>query len=191
MERILFSLVLILIFSGVSFAGVVIPPPPIDIDMSNSNFEVLAPNKFRIRNLTAPAYPGAYWLDFLWDPNQLIFQPTEVDVDPCANFAGTWAFAGLDDARDCGEGIISDSSDISITQNICNITITTPQRTSEASVSGNTASWSGGYLEDGGITGESSQVIISGNTIRGSSSWTWTDGSYSCSGVSYKFGIRR
>ncbi len=92
MKKVILALVLIGLFSGVTFAEIVIPPPPIDIDMSNSFFEVLDSNKFRIRNLTTPAFSGNYKVDFLWDQNQLIFKPTAVDVDICAPFSGTYNF---------------------------------------------------------------------------------------------------
>lgn len=88
MKRNIIIFILLVIFTGVSFADVVVPPPPINIDISSSEFEALEPNKFRIRNLTAPAYPGVYWVDFLWNSNELIFQPTALDNDNAVGVNG-------------------------------------------------------------------------------------------------------
>lgn len=71
--KFLFALIIVFCFAGLSAGEVIVPPPPINIDISNSYFEVLGPNRFRIRNLTAPAYPGIYHVDFMWDPDNLRF----------------------------------------------------------------------------------------------------------------------
>jgi hypothetical protein len=88
MKRNILIFILLVVFTGVTFADVVVPPPPINIDISSSEFELLESNKFRIRNLTAPAYPGVYWVDFLWNSNELIFQPTAVDNDTGVGVSG-------------------------------------------------------------------------------------------------------
>jgi hypothetical protein len=72
-----FILVLLIFFIGISFA-IDVPSPPIDIDISNSSFENIDSTQFRIRQLTAPDYSGSYWVDFLWNADQLTFEPTNV-----------------------------------------------------------------------------------------------------------------
>ncbi|MHA2055368.1 MAG: hypothetical protein ACW99F_17450 [Candidatus Hodarchaeales archaeon] len=72
-----FALIIMFSFIGKSFA-IDVPPPPIDIDISNSNFEVIDSTQFRIRQLIASDYPDSYWVDFLWNADQLSFEPTNV-----------------------------------------------------------------------------------------------------------------
>jgi hypothetical protein len=72
-----FILVLLISFIGKSLA-IDVPPPPIDIDISNSSFKKIDSSKFRVRQLIAPDYSGSYWVDFLWNPDQLHFEPTSV-----------------------------------------------------------------------------------------------------------------
>jgi hypothetical protein len=76
--------VVVLAFAGSSFA-IDVPPPPIDIDISNSYFEKIDSTSFRVRQLIAPDYPGSYWVDFLWNPDQLLFEPTNVDAEASAS----------------------------------------------------------------------------------------------------------
>ena len=79
--KFLLTLIIIALLIGVSSAEVAVPPPPIDIDISHSYFEIIDSTKFRLRQLTAPGYPGNYWVNFQWNPNQLLFEPANVDVD--------------------------------------------------------------------------------------------------------------
>jgi hypothetical protein len=71
------SLIITLSFIGNSYA-IDVPPPPIDIDISNSSFEKINSKSFKVRQLIAPDYPGTYWVDFLWNPDLLNFEPTNV-----------------------------------------------------------------------------------------------------------------
>jgi hypothetical protein len=73
----IFTLLFIGLFIGNSYA-LNVPPPPINIDISNSSFEKIDSTSFRIRQLTAPDYPGTYWVDFLWNRDNLLFEPTSV-----------------------------------------------------------------------------------------------------------------
>jgi hypothetical protein len=79
-----FILVLLTSFIEKPFA-IDVPPPPIEIDISNSNFEVIDSTQFRVRQLTAPDYSGTYWVDFLWNPEQLLFEPTNVGEETSAS----------------------------------------------------------------------------------------------------------
>jgi hypothetical protein len=80
LKNIFICLIFLLALNGNSHA-LDVPPPPIEIDISNSNFEKIDSTQFRIRQLTAPDYPGSYWVDFLWNPNLLHFEPTNVEKE--------------------------------------------------------------------------------------------------------------
>ena len=91
-KMICISIIFLLATFAEGFSEVVVPPPPIDIDISNSSFEKIDSTKFRIRDLVAPAYPGSYWVDFLWDRDQLLFQPTGVGEETSSPFGIKVAF---------------------------------------------------------------------------------------------------
>jgi hypothetical protein len=74
LKNIFICLIFLLVLNGYSFA-IDVPPPPIDIDISNSSFENIDSTSFRIRQLIAPDYPGTYWVDFLWNRDNLLFEP--------------------------------------------------------------------------------------------------------------------
>jgi hypothetical protein len=81
MIRTLFvTLIILIIYAGSSLA-IDVPPPPIDIDISNSSFEKIDSTSFRIRQLIAPDYPDSYWVDFLWKPDLLHFEPSIVEKE--------------------------------------------------------------------------------------------------------------
>lgn len=107
------------------------------------------------------------------------------------NFAGTWSISEVVDASDCGEGIYTTTYSITVTQSGSSISVVTPVGTFSGTVSGNSLSWTGSYPEDGGTTTiDSLTGNLSGSTISGTSSWSWTDGAFSCSGTTTWTGTR-
>jgi chitodextrinase len=82
---------------------------------------------------------------------------------------------------------------VSITQNGDNLTVFAGGQSFSGKLQGNTVSWSGSYPEDGGTTTISDLKLNlsgGGNSLTGTSKWSWSDGIDSCSGVSQVSGTR-
>jgi chitodextrinase len=76
---------------------------------------------------------------------------------------------------------------VSITQNGDNLTVFAGGQSFSGKLQGNSVSWTGSFPEDGGtttITDLKLNLSGDGNSLTGTSKWTWSDGSDSCSGVS-------
>jgi len=107
----------------------------------------------------------------------------------CVNVAGAWNTTEVVDATNCGEGIYTEYETLIVTQDGCNFTAIDSSGTYSGTVQGNQISWTGSYYDYGWVT-YTVTLTISGNSLSGSSSWTWTDGYYSCSGTSQITGTR-
>lgn len=57
-------------------------------NLSGSQFEIQNADTFRVRNVTAPDYPGAYLIDFKWDPVNLVFVPVNVGAETLYKISG-------------------------------------------------------------------------------------------------------
>lgn len=106
---------------------------------------------------------------------------------------GTWNVVTQVNAIACGEGTYSESEVYSVTQTDGNLTVSVGGASYSGSISGNNFSWSGSFMEDGGTTTSnmSGTVAANGNSLSGSSSWSWTDGVESCDGSSTFTGTRQ
>jgi len=71
---------------------------------------------------------------------------------------------------------------ISQSGNTLNVTIGSDTFT--GTISGTAVSWTGSYYDSGGVTTETLRATVDNtcNSINGTTSWTWTDGTGSCSG---------
>jgi hypothetical protein len=105
------------------------------------------------------------------------------------DLTGTWQLSLVDTATNC-EGDEIDGSvsyaTVSITQEGSVITVCDEESNChDGSQSGNSVVWNGSFDEDGGTTTVSLTMILSddGNEMSGTDSWSWTDGDYSCSGM--------
>jgi len=111
---------------------------------------------------------------------------------PPMNVAGTWAVSDTVDNTKCpGGSITHDNYNVTVVQNGSNLTVTTPVGTFNGSINGNTLSWTGSFPEGGGTTTINSMTLTvsaDGKSFSGSSAWTWTQGSTSCSGTSQSTG---
>jgi fibronectin type 3 domain-containing protein len=103
--------------------------------------------------------------------------------------AGTWAITeSLTD--NCPDPDV-DEWTATVTQNGTSVTVSGGGVSRSGTLNGNVLTWSGSYLEDGGTTTVSSLTLtFSGDTVTGNATWSWTDGSSSCSGTSAITGIR-
>ena len=64
------------------------------------------------------------------------------------------------------------------------------QQATTGIVDGNHISWSGSYPEEGGTTTANINLNISGNSLNGSASWTWSGFGEVCSGTTRISGTR-
>ncbi len=88
--------------------------------------------------------------------------------------------------------VVSDSCDgrenqtflMTITQDANALTAETPELTFNGTICGNQIQMKGSFPEDGGTVTVNAALTVSaeGDSMQGSDTWTWTDGSMSCSG---------
>lgn len=111
----------------------------------------------------------------------------------CEEVAGTWDMTEVVDATDCGDGTYTENITYTVTQNGCNITVvpsSNPSLSFSGSVNNDRISWKGSWPEDGGTVTATIDITINGNSLSGSATWSWTDGSDSCSGTTQLSGTR-
>jgi hypothetical protein len=103
---------------------------------------------------------------------------------PSGSAAGAWTITETVGPNTC-EDSGTFSYTITITQNGNSITVATPVGTFSGTIGGSTVSWTGSYPDAGGTTTITSlTATVSGNTLSGSTQWTWTDGDFTCGGSS-------
>jgi len=114
-----------------------------------------------------------------------------------ASVGGTWTIHEAVDARNCGQGSYGDDYQIDIAQSGNAITVTAPldaypyEAEFLGTVDGNHVQWNGEYPEEGGTTSvDNLSVTVSGTTLSGTASWTWSDGQSSCTGTTQVSGQR-
>lgn len=111
---------------------------------------------------------------------------------PAFDLTDSWSISETVDATGCGEGTLVDDWTLTATQSGNSLTAVTPVGTFTGTVSGSRVRWSGDYPEDGGTTTITVTATIdsSGDALSGTSTWSWTDGTNSCSGTSVFTGTR-
>jgi subtilisin family serine protease len=112
-----------------------------------------------------------------------------------ADVAGTWSITNTNNANTCGDPTgVPEAFNITVTQTGSSITVATDLPgvgPFSGTVTGNSVSWSGSYPEDGGTTTITSlTATVSGDSMSGSSNWSWTDGVTACSGSDTFTGTR-
>ena len=115
-------------------------------------------------------------------------------IETCQNVAGTWSVTEISDERNCGGGSAETKyMTYRVSQNGCNISVTNTTYgvgPFSGTVDGNHISWSGSFPEEGGTTTANINLNISGNSLNGSASWTWSGFGEVCSGTTQNFGTR-
>ncbi len=93
---------------------------------------------------------------------------------------------------ECGDGIYTDTYTMTVTQSGNDVTVLVSGLSFTGTLEGNRLRWSGSYPDDGGITTANVDVTISddGNSLSGSASWTFTAGSFTCSGTTQVSGVK-
>lgn len=97
--------------------------------------------------------------------------------------AGEWQMTSTVVSDNC-DGRASQTFSMTITQDANALTVLTPEGTFGGPICGNQIEMSGSFPEDGGTVTVNATLNVSedGNSMQGSDTWTWTDGSESCSG---------
>ena len=112
-------------------------------------------------------------------------------IPTCVDVSGTWNTTELEDATGCDEGTYTNYNEFTITQSGCNISVDAGvYGTHSGTVNGSQITYTGSYPEEGGTTTINVNLTISGNSLNGSATWTWSDGTYSCSGSTQITGTR-
>jgi hypothetical protein len=113
------------------------------------------------------------------------------------NITGTWSTTENVSANACGNAH-TDYNTYTITQTGCNAVVV-PNTGSSAGVTfngvvnGNQICWTGSYPANGGTETINSLILTvnsSGTSFNGTASWTWSDGSNSCSGTTQVSGTK-
>ncbi len=114
--------------------------------------------------------------------------PTGAGLEPPDyDITSTWAFTEVADETDCDEGTNTYNYDVTIVQDGNQITVTMEGEEFSGTISASTVKWSGSFPEDGGTTtihSVSLSVTNDGQSLDGNMSWSWSDGTDSCSGTS-------
>ena len=113
---------------------------------------------------------------------------------PIGDMSGTWQVTGTDTSSTTACDSVGFDVTATIVQSGNDLNVT-GFRTSSLSgtISGDQMSFTGSYSEDGGVStiSKSNLSIASDcNQFTGKDSWSWTDGSFSCSGTSTYTGTR-
>ena len=107
--------------------------------------------------------------------------PATVDVSGEWSIAETITSANGDVAGELGR---FDSYRIDVIQNGNDISVRTPVGSFRGTLSGNRLQWTGSYPEDGGTTTITRMdLVVTGNSLSGDTSWNWSDGFFSGSGT--------
>ena len=99
--------------------------------------------------------------------------------------SGDWFSRTEVNAVNCGIGEFIDAQAFVITQDDVNISVLASSGdTFTGTVNGDIVEWSGSYDERGGTTTITDlSLVVSGDSVSGNASWTWTDGTDSCNGT--------
>ena len=110
--------------------------------------------------------------------------------DPTVDVNGTWAITENEKPNTCGDGL--ESFNLHAVQSGKNVTVTDDYSNEfSGTVCGNVLSYSGSYPDEGGTTTISLTATVSGNSVSGSATWSWTDGYDDCSGTTVFTGAKQ
>ncbi len=149
----------------------------------------------KIRELTLTSgSPAVYWIgigaDNCVDGRDCLVKfdsGNNNSPDLTANsYSGIWNVNATDNETGCGEGINSYTLFplIGVNGNEISISLRPVAWSGSLSPNPNSVAFNINFSEDGGTTAESGSIIFNKGTFTGNSSWSWADGSDSCSGSS-------
>lgn len=99
---------------------------------------------------------------------------------------GKWRVTDEIDAEACGEGSDIVIYELSVQHQGQDLKVISSVGEFDLALNGNSLQWSGSYAEDGGTTTTTIDATVAEtfDELSGSSEWTWSNGSFSCSGTS-------
>lgn len=111
------------------------------------------------------------------------------------NVSGTWTVIETSGANTCEDpvGVEGLPYEMTLTQVGSTLTVINPAGTFTGTLTGDIISWTGSFLEEGGtttLTGVALTVDGTENNFSGSVDWTWSDGSFTCTGTTTAVGSR-
>ena len=112
-------------------------------------------------------------------------------AEPTADVTGEWEMTSTVVSDNC-DGRMSQTFPMTITQDANALTAEAPDVTFSGTICDNQIQMKGSFPEDDGTVTVNATLVVSadGNTMQGSDTWTWTDGSESCSGSDSLSGTR-
>lgn len=138
----------------------------------------------------------SYWGEFTLvsgDPVTFRLQAVDVNNPGSTGVEGKWHIIETVSSNDCGEDNETLQYDFLVLQDGNQLSIGTDAGIFEATLNGTSMMWTGSYEEDGGTTTANVDVTFSSDlaSFQGGSDWSWTNGSFSCSGTSVATGVLR
>lgn len=138
----------------------------------------------------------SYWGEFTLvsgDPVTFRLQAVDVNNPGSSGVEGKWHITETVSSNDCGEDNETLQYDFLVLQDGNQLSIGTDAGIFQATLNGNSLMWTGSYDEDGGTTTANVDVTFSSDlaSFQGSTDWSWTNGSVSCSGTSVASGVLR
>jgi alpha-tubulin suppressor-like RCC1 family protein len=134
---------------------------------------------------------GSAWEDRFIQISLVSDDPT--CADPNADATGDWWITETSTDNDCGEGIKAPYR-LQIRQTGSSVTAyhLNSGRTFTGGICGDTVELTGSYPEDGGTTTlDPVTATVTSDGLSGTSNWTWSDGSESCSGTTTFIGTKQ
>ena len=106
----------------------------------------------------------------------------------CIDVSGTWSVVQKIDASECGEGKYTEYGTAIVVQNGCNVTLGDD---AAGTVSGNKITGTSSWSEGDGTVYENFTLTVSGDSFSGSSTMTYRESGFSCSGTSTITGTKQ
>jgi len=104
---------------------------------------------------------------------------------PIGDISGDWSVTETITSTDCPSAA-NDAYTLSVSQNVNTVNVYDGVNSFQGVLDGNILRWSGSYYESGGyntINTMALTVASDCNSLGGDVSWSWSDGTYSCSGT--------
>jgi hypothetical protein len=108
----------------------------------------------------------------------------------CDSVGGIWSISGFTSVTSesspglCDDSRGSWSGSGTISQSGCTLTAVILGESFTGAIDGSSVCWTGSYPDTGGTTTETLSAMVSGNTISGTTTWSWSGAGESCSGTS-------